>query len=417
MFWKKLSHTAINERVQQALKENTDYRTTPLLGIPGSFLDEEEFYPEAPFLEDSPFLATMIANPNHIGCHTLNQDKSEPFFRGTQKLEIEVIELCTEEIFEGEKGGFDGYIAPGGTEANVEAVWIYRNYFKKEFGVKCNEIALVYSEDSHYSMPKAGNLLNLTSLVIKVDEKSRLIDINDLDKQIKEAQINGFKHFIVIQNMATTMFGSVDDIDATTNYLIENNISFKLHVDGAFGGFIYPFTAENNRLNFANEHVSSITLDGHKMLQTPYGTGIFLVRKGLIKYAETEEAKYVHGKDYTICGSRSGANAVSIWMTLKIHGSEGWKVKMHHLLDRTERVCSKLDKLGVEYYRHPELNIIAIKSEYISPTLAKKHNLIPNNVESKDGWWKIVVMQHVKNGFLDAFVNDLTFEIQQKLIH
>lgn len=417
MFWKKLSHTAINERVQQALKENTDYRTTPLLGIPGSFLDEEEFYPEAPFLEDSPFLATMIANPNHIGCHTLNQDKSEPFFRGTQKLEIEVIELCTEEIFEGEKGGFDGYIAPGGTEANVEAVWIYRNYFKKEFGVKCNEIALVYSEDSHYSMPKAGNLLNLTSLVIKVDEKSRLIDINDLDKQIKEAQINGFKHFIVIQNMATTMFGSVDDIDATTNYLIENNISFKLHVDGAFGGFIYPFTAENNRLNFANEHVSSITLDGHKMLQTPYGTGIFLVRKGLIKYAETEKAKYVHGKDYTICGSRSGANAVSIWMTLKIHGSEGWKVKMHHLLDRTERVCSKLDKLGVEYYRHPELNIIAIKSEYISPTLAKKHNLIPNNVESKDGWWKIVVMQHVKNGFLDAFVNDLTFEIQQKLIH
>lgn len=418
MFWKKLSHTAINERVQQALKENTDYRTTPLLGIPGSFLDEEEFYPEAPFLEDSPFLATMIANPNHIGCHTLNQDKSEPFFRGTQKLEIEVIELCAEEIFEGKKNGFDGYIAPGGTEANLEAIWIYRNYFKREFGVNCNEIALVYSEDSHYSMPKAANLLNLTSLVIKVDETSRLINLKDLDHQIQNALKNGLKHFIIVQNMATTMFGSVDDIDATTDYLVQNNISFKLHIDGAFGGFIYPFTADNNRLSFANEHVSSITVDGHKMLQTPYGTGIFLIRKGMIKYVETEEAKYVHGKDYTICGSRSGANAVSIWMTLKIHGSDGWRVKMHQLLDRTERVCTKLDKLGVEYYRHPALNIIAIKSEYISLTLAKKHNLIPNSVESKDGWWKIVVMQHVKQGFLDAFVNDLTFEIQQqKLTH
>lgn len=416
MFWKKLSHTAINERVQQALKENTDYRTTPLLGIPGSFLDEEEFYPEAPFLEDSPFLATMIANPNHIGCHTLNQDKSEPFFRGTQKLEIEVIELCSEEIFEGEKGDFDGYIAPGGTEANIEAVWIYRNYFIKEYGATCDEIALVYSEDSHYSMPKAGNLLNISSLVISVDNTTRLMKIEDLEQQIQEAIVGGIKHFIVIQNMATTMFGSIDNIDATTKYLNENNISFKLHVDGAFGGFIYPFTAENNRLNFTNEHVSSITVDGHKMLQTPYGTGIFLIRKGLIKYAETEEAKYVHGKDYTICGSRSGANAISVWMTLKIHGSDGWKVKMHQLLDKTERVCTKLNKLGVEYYRHPEMNIIAIRSQYISLALAKKYNLIPNSVESKKGWWKIVVMQHVKQGFLDAFISDLTFETQHQKI-
>ena len=34
-------------------------------------------------------------------------------------------------------------------------------------------------------------------------------------------------------------------------------------------------------------------------------------------YALTEEASYVQGKDYTICGSRSGASAVALWMILK----------------------------------------------------------------------------------------------------
>ena len=46
------------------------------------------------------------------------------------------------------------------------------------------------------------------------------------------------------------MFGSVDEIAPITNFLKANNIDFKLHIDGAFGGFIYPFTNPNNEFNF-----------------------------------------------------------------------------------------------------------------------------------------------------------------------
>ena len=410
MYWKKLNHNEINNRVQEAISQNINYRETPLLGIPGSFLDEEEFYPEAPFLEDSPFLATFINNPNHIGCHTLTKDKSEPFFRGTQQLEIEVIKLCGEQILGGEEDDQDGYIAPGGTEANIQAIWLYRNYFQKEYDAKIEEIAIVYSEDSHYSMPKASNLLNVQSIVVDVDNDTRLIQQEDLDKKIRAAKAKGVKYFIVIQNMATTMFGSVDDIDAMTDYLTQTDTNFKLHVDGAFGGFIYPFVSENNSMTFKNPHVTSFTIDGHKMLQTPYGTGIFVVRKGYMKYGLTDEAKYVSGKDYTICGSRSGANAVTIWMTLMAHGSMGWTVKMQHLLDRTEVVCGKLDKLGVSYYRHPDINIIAIKSDCISEELAQRYHLIPNTSDERPDWWKIVVMQHVKKGMLDKFLLELESE-------
>lgn len=410
MHWDKITHDEINSRIQKSISENINYRDTPLLGIPGSFLDEEEFYPEAPFLEDSPFLATFVNNPNHIGCHTVTKEKSEPFFRGTQKLELEVIKICAEEILKGEEDQQDGYIAPGGTEANLQAIWLYRNYFQREHNASINEIALVYSEDSHYSMPKAANILGLNQLVIAVDFETRQIDLTDFDNQIKEAKKNGAKYFIIIQNMATTMFGSVDKIDRVTDYLVDNSINFKLHIDGAFGGFIYPFTNTNNPLNFTNKHITSFTLDGHKMLQTPYGTGVFLIRKGYMKYGLTDEAKYVAGKDYTVCGSRSGANAISIWMTLMTHGSMGWTVKMEHLLDKTSSVCSKLDKLAVEYFREPKVNIITIKAKHISSQLAKKYNLIPNTSDEQPKWWKIVVMQHVKKGVLQQFLSELQAE-------
>ena len=411
MYWEKLSHDEITAHIDSALEQNMNYKTKKILGVPASYLDEEQFYDDAPFLEDSPFMKTLIANPNHIGCHTLNED-SEPFFKGTQKIEIELIKLCAEEILEGDKDAQDGYVASGGTEANIQAQWIYRNYFIKECGAKMDEIAVVYSEDSHYSMPKGANILNIPSVVLKVDDDSRMILQSDLEQKISDAKQNGIKYFILIMNMSTTMFGSVDDIIRISDYFEENEINYKLHVDGAFGGFIYPFTNEESSYTFKNNRISSFTLDGHKMLQTPYGTGIFIIRKGFMEYALTEEASYVQGKDYTMCGSRSGANAISIWMILKTHGSDGLKVKMRNLSDKAKSLCKKLKKLEIELYHNSHININAIRGKYISPQLAKKYALVPDTHNSNPNWYKIVIMDHVKQGVLDNFMIDLKSSLQ-----
>jgi tyrosine decarboxylase / aspartate 1-decarboxylase len=411
MYWEKLSQDEIVSQVDVALGENMSYKTKKILGVPASYLDEEQFYDDAPFLEDSPFMKTLIANPNHIGCHTLDED-SEPFFKGTQKIEIDLIKLCAEEILGGQADDQDGYVAPGGTEANIQAQWIYRNYFIKEFGANTNEIAVVYSEDSHYSMPKGANILNISSIVLKVDGTTRMILQEDLENKITQAQNNGIKYFILVMNMSTTMFGSVDDIKRISDYFELKKLNYKLHVDGAFGGFIYPFTNEGSSYTFKNERISSFTLDGHKMLQTPYGTGIFLIRKGFMKYALTEEASYVQGKDYTICGSRSGANAVSVWMILKTHGSDGLKVKMRNLSDRAKTLCKKLKKMDIELYHNPYINIIAIRGQHISPLLAKKYALVPDSHSANPNWYKIVVMDHVKQGVLDNFMMELKSSLE-----
>ncbi len=173
---------------------------------------------------------------------------------------------------------------------------------------------MVYSEDSHYSMLKACNMLFLKPCVVSVNEDSRKINLMSLKQEVSLSIDNGAKAFIVVQNMATTLFGSIDDVDIVTSFFEQKKLIFKLHVDAAFGGFLVPFSDNIKNYSFKNRYVSSVTLDGHKMLQTPYGTGVFLIRKGLLKYVKNEQAKYVKGNDYTICGSRSGANAVAIWI-------------------------------------------------------------------------------------------------------
>jgi glutamate/tyrosine decarboxylase-like PLP-dependent enzyme len=277
----------------------------------------------------------------------------------------------------------------------------------QEKGAKADQIAVLFSEDSHYSMPKGANILNLRSIVLKVEDDSRQIIASDLEEKLKKAQEEGIEHFIIVLNLSTTMFGSVDDIEMVTSLLHEKKVSFKLHVDAAFGGFIYPFANASDSYSFRNPNISSITIDGHKMLQSPYGTGIFLVRKGLMKYVCTREASYIPEKDYTICGSRSGANAVAVWMILMVHGSNGWTAKIQQLLDRTDRLCERLKKINVTFFRNPHLNIIAIKANQISKELADKYHLVADRYEEDAQWYKIVIMPHVKQGILDSFFAEL----------
>lgn len=409
MYWPKLSNEKIKQKVLNALSKNANYRTSTILGVPATNLDPEIFYDDAPFLENAPFLSTLIANPNHIGCHTL-ENPGEKLFKGTQEIESELIKICAEQIFKGEPNAQDGYVASGGTEANIEALWIYRNYFILKHNAQPQEIGVIYSQDSHYSIAKGINILNIKSIQIDVDYYTREVELNQLKSKILDAQKSGIKYFIVILNMSTTMFGSVDDIDTITSLLNQNNVTYKLHVDAAFGGFIYPFTNANSKYTFQNKNITSFTIDAHKMLQAPYGTGIFLIRKNYMNYVQTQEAQYVMGTDHTLCGSRSGANAVAIWMVLHTYGSEGWKNKMHALIDRTSDICTQLDSIQIKYYRNPFLNIIAIHASELNSTIANKYLLVADSYENKAQWWKIVVMPHLTRGMIDSFISDIKSE-------
>ena len=352
MHWPKLSPETARQKVFDALNKNLNYSTESILGLPGTFLDQEQFH-SAPFLKDAPFLSVLVNNPNHIGCHTYSS--GEKYFSGTQQLEIDVIRICAEEIFGAKKSEYDGYVATGGTEANIQAQWIYRNYFIKNEKAKASEIAVIFSEDAHYSVFKGANLLGIHPITVKVNFEDRKVLLEDLENKLKDAFDKGIRYLIVHLSMGTTMFGSVDDSKSFLGVVRKYFKNYFVHVDAAFGGFIYPFSSNEKDLTFENPEISSVTIDAHKMLQSPYGTGIFLCRKNLIEYAQTEEASYVYGSDFTLCGSRSGANAISVWMILMTYGSEGWKNVINKFVNITNHLCDELDQMGIKYHRNPYL--------------------------------------------------------------
>lgn len=403
-YWHKLTEDQRKERITTALHENVNFSQDASLGYPASRLDPRVFY-DAPFLKDAPTLQTYVANPNNIGCHTIGT--SEKAFVGTQKIEQEVLQIIAEDIFKAAPESYDGYISPGGTEANVQAIWMYRNYFMDVYSARLNEIAIVSSEDTHYSIAKASNILQVDWIKINVNEYKREVNEFFLKNEISSAVTNGKKYFIVVCNMGTTMFGSVDDIETYHQVMKDFAVQTKYHVDGAYGGFVYPFSNANCNLNFEHPLVDSITIDAHKMLQAPYGTGIFLCRKGFISHVLTEEAAYVEGMDLTLCGSRSGANAVAVWMILHTYGAHGWFEKVSILQMRTNFLCNRLNDLGVVYFREPYMNIVTLHASFIPDSIAEKYTLVPKEHGPENQWYKIVVMEHVEVEHLEHFLTDL----------
>ncbi len=404
-YWKKTTQQERKERIAKALNLNISFSKDISLGFPASKLDGKVFYDDAPFLKEAPTLQTYVANPNNIGCHTFGS--SESVFSGTQEIEREVLNVVAVDIFKATPNEFDGYIAPGGTEANIQAIWVFRNEFMHKYDAKLEQIAILASEDTHYSIPKASNLLQIDWLKIPVGFENREIDAIALDSIVSEAKNKGKKYFIAVSNLGTTMFGSVDNPEVYISALENQQVTYRLHIDGAYGGFVYPFSNRDSVINFSNPKISSITIDAHKMLQAPYGTGIYICRKGLIENSLTKEAEYVEGMDLTLCGSRSGANAVAIWMILFTYGGHGWFEKVSVLQMRTQFLCQELDKMNINYFREPFMNIVTIHAEFIPKNLAEKYRLVPQQHQGDNKWYKIVVMDHVEVEHLTSFVMEL----------
>jgi tyrosine decarboxylase / aspartate 1-decarboxylase len=403
MKWSQMRREDIRKHVFDALAKNVNFYDTEIIGIPGSHLDPKVFYADAPFLEDAPFLSALVHNPNHIGCHTTG--KSESFFDGTHAIERDLIELCSVDILNAAPNSCDGYVTSGGTEANIQAAWIYRNYFVEK-GANPQSISILCSSDAHYSVYKAANLLGIQIHTVDVEDATRSIDEKALVQVVNGCKHRGINHFIVYVNMMTTMFGSVDDPTKYERVLKTAEVAFKLHADGAYGGFFFPFTDEKQNLDFSNPAIDSVTLDAHKMVQAPYGTGIFLARKGWMKYTRTQQASYVEGEDTTLIGSRSGANAIAVWMILMTYGYLGWKEKVHVLSYRANQLEAALKDKNIRYFRQPSSNIITMRADDIPREVARRFTLVPDN-HHQPNWYKVVVMDHVNPEILSALASAL----------
>jgi tyrosine decarboxylase/aspartate 1-decarboxylase len=332
--WQRsLGNKVIETAIAREMEKNICYGKDCILGFPGT----------SPLPIAAEIYAEYLGrHPNNIGLHS-NATKSELGFGGSQEIERQVIEMAAD-LMGASPYDVDGYISSGGTEANIMGCWIGRDR------AKGRKAALVCSFLTHYSVAKACNMLGIGSQPqadgsglnrLGTDENGHLL-IPQLRNKLAELIMKGIGNIIIVANAGTTMLGSVDnvaEICKEKSILLSKfpEINVHIHVDAAFGGFVIPFIDGLPEIGFQNELVDSVTIDVHKMGLAPYGSGIILARHGLFSAVETH-APYVPGNDHTICGSRSGAMALSCWAAMRSMGKRGYAKKVSKLMDLADRI-------------------------------------------------------------------------------
>jgi tyrosine decarboxylase/aspartate 1-decarboxylase len=406
--WQRPTDDAkIRQQIDNFAKQNIRYGEDKILGFPGTNPDPiaTEIYSQH-----------LSAHANNIGMHTNKKNASERGFSGTQEAERQVVEMMAD-LMGASPEEVDGYISSGGTEANIVGCWIGRD------SAKGKPVALLCSTLTHYSVLKACNILGIGALnknslhLLGTDENGHLL-LSQLEDKLNSLAKIGAKNIIIVGNGGTTMLGSVDDIPGIC-HVIDNfkqkfpSVKIHLHVDAAFGGFVIPFIAGLPIIGFQNPNVSSIAIDAHKMGLTPYGSGIILARRGLFKNIETD-APYVPGNDHTLCGSRSGAMALSCWATMKKIGKNGYAKEARRCVALANTIRKKLERCGLSVFKN-DINILAVRSPFPS-NLAEKflthiHSSFPANLENplapeRITVWNIVVMRHTTEALIDEFLSE-----------
>lgn len=283
---------------------------------------------------------------------TTTNSEGEPEWRGTRELERETVYMAAELLgMDDPVANADGYITPGGTEANLEGLWIGR---KRLIAAGCRRIAILTSSEAHYSIMKGADLIgigrgslesaelpdgyvrvryqrHITGLALCGILPDGSLDLASFASQLQSLLSDGFYGIIVVANAGTSHIGAVDDLPGMLSVLSNARqdcpeLHWHIHVDAAFGGLVLPFldTAPLH-WTFANPAVDSVTLDPHKFGMAPAGAGMFLCRKGQMD-SVCSMISYLHeGRDDTISGSRSGAAAVACWAAFHSMGRSGYR--------------------------------------------------------------------------------------------
>jgi len=102
-------------------------------------------------------------------------------------------------------------------------------------------------------------------------------------------------------------------------------------------------------------------------------------------------------------------------MILMKHGPFGWFEKIYILQKRTTWFCEHFSNLGIQFFRFPNTNIIAIKSKSTSKKTAEKFGLVPDN-HQEPNWYKIVVMSHVSIEKLSLLLECLKAEKKKRYV-
>lgn len=375
-------------------------------------------------------------------------------FQGTRRMEAEVVRMSASFLGHSDPDTAFGHLTSGGTESNIEAVLHMKNRFlslisdsNNKMGNKPNtdqtnhsqmnnnptnnsqkndnqtdrcKLNLVLPKMAHFSFEKIANLLDIELKKAEVDSKFRAVP-ESMESLIDENTIG------LIGIAGNTEFGECDPIDRLSEIAAGYNLP--LHVDAAFGGFIYPFmpvSAGIAAIKFAFDlsGVTSVAIDPHKMGLSVIPGGILIFRNESVLYPSLDKVKvktpYLTTQyQSTLTGTRPGSSVAAAYAVMKHLGAEGYKKNVAHCLDLTDHFQKELEKVNLKPCIEPRINIVTVpvgegkdkeadrgKTEKIRTQLLEKYGWNVSAAKTVPAL-RFVLMPHVTKENITAVIADL----------
>lgn len=251
-----------------------------------------------------------------------------------------------------------GVLTSGGSMANLIAIVTAR---RERLPVDFLKGTLYASAHAHHSVRKAALLAGFPVENVReigLDDGFRM-RVDELAAAITRDRAAGYTPFCVIASAGTTAVGAVDPLPAIADLCAAEQLW--LHVDAAYGGFF--LLTERGRATLAGiERADSVTLDPHKGLFLPYGTGCVVVRdRETLRRAHSVSADYLPAPqtdddrwDFAEMSPELSRDArgLRVWLPIKLSGATVFREQLDEKLD--------LAQFAVEAVRaHPELEVVA----------------------------------------------------------
>ncbi len=206
---------------------------------------------------------------------------------------------------------------------------------------------LIFGGDVHVVWEKFCRYFDVEPRIVPLAPGKYTIGPDDVAPHIDENTIG------VAAVLGTTFTGHMDDIVGINDLLVrlkkEQGHDVPLHVDGASGGFVWPFLYPDSPWDFRLEQVRSINVSGHKFGLVYPGIGwlIFREKSDLAPDLVFEE-NYLGKTDatFTLNFSTGSSMVLAQYYNFVRYGRPGYTYIMKNMQENARVLADKLEAMG-----------------------------------------------------------------------
>ncbi len=206
---------------------------------------------------------------------------------------------------------------------------------------------LIFGGDVHVVWEKFCRYFDVEPRIIPLQPHKYTIGPEDVEPHIDENTIG------VAAVLGTTFTGHADDIVGINDLLVrlrdEKGLDVPLHVDGASGGFVWPFLYPHSEWDFRLEQVRSINVSGHKygMVYPGIGWLIFRERSDLAEDLVFYE-NYLGKTDatFTLNFSTGSAMVLAQYYNFVRFGHDGYRYIMETMQANARSLAKRISEIG-----------------------------------------------------------------------